>query len=145
MRRDPLGTLARTHARHGPIVGVRIGTRVVTLVAQPSYIDATVPRNPNFDEPDVSAKPAWLRASAEDRSRFVALVNDADHQDRMGSLLAVDDMVAGIVETLEVAGELDDTRGTDRAARGAARRARRLRRSHLPGMRFSGRGSWARF
>ncbi|CAI7974351.1 N-acetylglucosamine-6-sulfatase [Frankia sp. Hr75.2] len=73
------------------------------------FADATAPRTPNYDEPDVSDKPWWLQESAQERSARVAAINDTDYQDRMGSLYALDEMVAGIVQTLRDTGELDNT------------------------------------
>ncbi|ONH51089.1 sulfatase [Frankia sp. CcI49] len=73
------------------------------------YADDSAPRTPNFNEADVSDKPWWLQESAQLRSARVAATNDADYQDRMGSLYALDEMVAGIVETLRDTGELDNT------------------------------------
>jgi arylsulfatase A-like enzyme len=73
------------------------------------YVDATLPRSPNFDEADLSDKPQWLQEQAGLRSAVVARTVDEEYQDRMGSLYALDDMVAGLVEELRAAGELDDT------------------------------------
>ncbi len=73
------------------------------------YKDAVAPRLPNFQEPDVSDKPSWLQQSARVRSAEVALINDWDHQNRMGSLYAFDDLVASVVSQLEKDGVLDNT------------------------------------
>ncbi|MGL4174854.1 MAG: sulfatase family protein [Dermatophilaceae bacterium] len=73
------------------------------------FADDEAPRPANYDEQDVSDKPQWLQDEAAQRSRLLGRVGDTDHQDRMGSLLAVDEMVAGIVDTLESTGELDNT------------------------------------
>ncbi|HEY7594851.1 MAG TPA: sulfatase [Actinophytocola sp.] len=73
------------------------------------YTHATVPRSPNLQERDVSDKPTWLRDSAMIRSAIVAGVNDPDYRNRLGSLLALDEMVGAIVDTLARTGELDDT------------------------------------
>ncbi|MGL4744798.1 MAG: sulfatase family protein [Phycicoccus sp.] len=73
------------------------------------FADDEAPRPANYDEEDVSDKAQWLQDDAEQRSRLLGRVGDSDHQDRMGSLLAVDEMVAGIVDTLESTGELDNT------------------------------------
>lgn len=83
------------------------------LTAPPRYadhewLDDVAPVTPNAYEADVSDKSEWLSQSAasHDATRDF---NDADHRNRMGSLLAVDDLVAGVVETLTSHGELDDT------------------------------------
>ena len=73
------------------------------------FSDAETPRLPNFREADVSDKPTWLQETARARSAQVSLINDWDHRNRMGSLYAVDEMVASLVSTLEAAGELDET------------------------------------
>ncbi len=73
------------------------------------FADSTAPQPPNSDEADVSDKPTWLQESAEQRSSILSRVIDDDYRNRMGSLLAVDDMVGDIVDTLERTGELDNT------------------------------------
>ncbi|MCK9928327.1 sulfatase [Frankia sp. Mgl5] len=73
------------------------------------FTDDLAPRSPDYQEPDVSDKPAWLRTSAGVRSAQVNLINDNDYRNRMGSLLALDDMVGDIVTTLRDTGELDHT------------------------------------
>ncbi|MEU7745843.1 sulfatase/phosphatase domain-containing protein [Nonomuraea sp. NPDC049158] len=67
------------------------------------------PHLPNFQERDVSDKPTWLKRSTKVRSALVAATNNWDYRNRMGSLLALDDMVAGIVKTLKDTGEYDNT------------------------------------
>lgn len=68
----------------------------------------TVPKPPNYDEVDVSDKPAAIR----NRPRVTAT---AEHQievrlkGRLESLLAVDEAVAQIVSTLQASGELANT------------------------------------
>lgn len=69
---------------------------------------AEPPQNPNYFEADISDKPWWLRISGTARSAWKGW-NKVDFQNRMGSLLAVDDLVAGTVEALDAAGVLDDT------------------------------------
>ncbi|MBX7160889.1 MAG: sulfatase [Acidimicrobiia bacterium] len=69
---------------------------------------ADPPQNPNFFEADLSDKPWWLRASGAVRSAWRAW-NVIDYRNRMGSLLAVDDLVADTVTALDAAGALDDT------------------------------------
>ncbi|MGF1663886.1 MAG: sulfatase [Kineosporiaceae bacterium] len=77
--------------------------------ADHEYAEATLPRSENFNEADVSDKPQWLQEQAEQRSAAVEATVDEDYQDRMGSLYALDDMVAGLVEEVRAAGELDST------------------------------------
>jgi len=73
------------------------------------YRAALAPRTPNYNEADVSDKPFWLRATAQLRKSIVDAWNDVDYRNRMGSLYAVDDMVAAIVDELAQSGELDNT------------------------------------
>jgi arylsulfatase A-like enzyme len=67
-----------------------------------AYEDAPLPTPPSFNEREMSDKPPWMR----DRPRL----NERDlrerHQDRLASLLAVDDLVAGVVKRLRRTGEL---------------------------------------
>ena len=76
--------------------------------AQNPWTGAEAPRTPNYYEADLSDKSVWLRGSAASHDATKDF-NDQDFRNRMGSLLAVDDMVAGVVETLTTHGELDNT------------------------------------
>lgn len=67
------------------------------------------PRSPNYQEPDVSDKPSWLVDTAVARAATIAATNDIDYTNRLGSLKALDEMVADIVDTLAATGELDNT------------------------------------
>jgi arylsulfatase A-like enzyme len=69
------------------------------------WTDAVAPRLPNFDEADVSDKSTWLREGVPRLDYGRLIFNDEDHRNRMGSLLAIDDMVAGLFEELEHRGE----------------------------------------
>jgi arylsulfatase A-like enzyme len=66
------------------------------------------PRNPAFDEADVSDKPPWVsrqkRLSAVEKDRI-----DTEYRERLRSTKDLDDMVGRIVGTLRDVGELDDT------------------------------------
>jgi arylsulfatase A-like enzyme len=76
---------------------------------QGAFAGEKAPRSPSFDEEDVSDKPSWIR---DDTERFDNEdISDIDHhyRDRLESMLAVDEMVASLVEELEAAGELDNT------------------------------------
>ena len=66
------------------------------------------PRPPSFDEEDVSDKPSRVR-NLERISDKEASNLDARYQKRLRSTLAVDEMVASLVQELEEAGELDNT------------------------------------
>ncbi|WP_280452941.1 sulfatase family protein [Nocardia cyriacigeorgica] len=67
------------------------------------------PRSPNYQETDVSDKPSWLVDTAAARAATIAATNDIDYTNRIGALKALDEMVAGIVDTLAATGELDNT------------------------------------
>ena len=69
---------------------------------------APAPRPGSYAEPDKSDKPLWLQWSAGWRAPRLASI-DADYQKRMGSLLALDDLVASVLDSLEANGELDHT------------------------------------
>lgn len=72
------------------------------------WADASVPRTPNYDEDDLSDKPLWLQLSGDRRSRIMPWT-EVDYRARMGSLLAVDEMIAGVLDRLAANGELDNT------------------------------------
>jgi arylsulfatase A-like enzyme len=69
---------------------------------------AEVPRDPSFNEDDVSDKPGWVR-------RFPPLapadVDALDHiyRKRLQTMLAVDDLLQSVVQALQATGELDRT------------------------------------
>lgn len=73
-----------------------------------AFVDDPLPRPPSFNERDVSDKPEGIRnrprLDRAERQRVRRWNND-----RRASLLAVDDLVARLVETLAQSGELDNT------------------------------------
>ena len=64
---------------------------------------------PNRNESDVSDKPTWLRDGYPLLSQVALDYLDLYYSNAMGSLLAVDDMVARVVQELDAKGELDNT------------------------------------
>ncbi|MET7767174.1 sulfatase-like hydrolase/transferase [Nocardia sp. NPDC005366] len=72
-------------------------------------VPTAAPRSPNYQEPDVSDKPEWLIDTADVRAATIAATNDVDYTNRLGSLKALDEMVAAIVDTLAATGSLDNT------------------------------------
>ncbi len=70
--------------------------------------DARVPKRPNYYETDLGDKSAWLQASVDNRASWKSYM-DTDYQHRMGSLLAVDDMIATTLDSLEDHDQLDNT------------------------------------
>ncbi|MFD8102297.1 sulfatase [Nocardia fluminea] len=75
----------------------------------PETQPTAAPRSPNYQEADVSDKPSWLVDTAQARAATIAATNDIDYTNRLGSLKALDEMVADIVATLAATGELDNT------------------------------------
>jgi arylsulfatase A-like enzyme len=71
-------------------------------------MDVQAPRVPSFDEADVGDKPTWVQALPALTDEQIALLDDR-YQRRLRSLLAVDEMVSSLVETLAAAGSLDNT------------------------------------
>jgi N-acetylglucosamine-6-sulfatase len=70
--------------------------------------DATLPRPPSFNEPDVSDKPSSIRERPQlTPERAGAL--EAYHRKRVRSLRAVDDMVERVVKALQETGRLATT------------------------------------
>jgi arylsulfatase A-like enzyme len=67
-----------------------------------------LPRNPDFNEADVSDKPATIRNRPLLSPQATGMARNR-YRSRLGSLLAVDDMVGRIVKTLRGTGELNDT------------------------------------
>jgi arylsulfatase A-like enzyme len=70
--------------------------------------NAPVPKRPNYFEADVSDKGTWLQASLDNRETWRSYM-DVDHQHRMGSLLAVDDMIATTLKSVADNGQLANT------------------------------------
>ncbi len=71
--------------------------------------NAPVPKNPNYKETFFTDKPDWLRNSVVARRSEIDSEVDLDYQRRMGSLLAVDEMVNAIVRELETQHSLHNT------------------------------------
>lgn len=72
------------------------------------FPDARAPRTPSFDELDVSDKPTFIRYRPRLRPRALLRL-DSLYRSRLRSLQAVDEAVAGIVDTLRAIGQLDNT------------------------------------
>ncbi|MDP9363610.1 MAG: sulfatase, partial [Chloroflexota bacterium] len=73
-----------------------------------AFAGATAPRAPSFNEADVGDKPGWVRAAPALSADEIAGIDEL-HRQRSRSLLAVDDMVAALVDALRAGGALDDT------------------------------------
>ncbi len=72
------------------------------------FADAQAPRSDNYNEKDVSDKPAYIRALAPLTAREQQRL-DEDYRKRLQSLQAVDDAIENIVNALKAAGQLDNT------------------------------------
>ena len=71
------------------------------------YDGATGPRLPSFDE-NVSDKPSWIRGRPSLTPSQIAGINTR-HEKRIESLQAVDDLVKGVIDTLDSSHALDNT------------------------------------
>lgn len=72
------------------------------------FADVTVPRPPNFNEEDVSDKPAHIRNRPKLTNAQIKRLDD-DYRERLQSLQAVDDMIETLVNSLKANGQLDNT------------------------------------
>lgn len=70
--------------------------------------DVLVPRTPSFNEADVSDKPPFMQAAPLLNDAQIAEM-DALYRRRLQSLMAVDEAVARVVQTLDDAGQLNNT------------------------------------
>jgi N-acetylglucosamine-6-sulfatase len=70
---------------------------------------ATVPTRPNTNEADVSDKPTWLREGFPLPSEDQMDIDTVRYRNAIGSLLAVDEMIAALVAELDQTGELANT------------------------------------
>jgi N-acetylglucosamine-6-sulfatase len=91
-----------------------IGTKAPHQPATPAprhedaYPNFSPPRPSNFDEKDVSDKPGWIEdnppLSPEQKGYM-----DELHRKRLQSMLAVDDAIGDLIDSLRNSGELDNT------------------------------------
>jgi arylsulfatase A-like enzyme len=74
------------------------------------FADAPLPRYPNFDEADLSDKPTSLQSFFPDPMTAQQIADLTEHyRGRMGSLLAVNDLVGGVVKQLKKTGQDKNT------------------------------------
>jgi N-acetylglucosamine-6-sulfatase len=66
------------------------------------------PRTASFNQSDLSAEPQWLQARPLLGDRQIASIDDL-YRKQLQSMLAVDDLIEHVVDTLRQTGELDDT------------------------------------
>lgn len=72
-----------------------------------TFPDAKAPRVPSFDEDGVNDKPAWARVPPLRQRQITAL--DRLYRKRLQTLLALDELVEGVVQALDARGALGDT------------------------------------
>lgn len=85
-----------------------------TIAAAPrdrrnAWSNAAPKQLPNYDEADVSDKPSWLRLGKPLLGAQGTVALTQRYQASMGSLLAVDDMVASLARDLKAKGEFHNT------------------------------------
>ena len=73
-----------------------------------AFKDAPLPRPPSFNEADVSDKPTFIRNRPRFTQQRIDQITTA-YRMRLGSLLAIDDLVERLVTALSETGELDNT------------------------------------
>ncbi|MDP8910874.1 MAG: sulfatase [Actinomycetota bacterium] len=73
-----------------------------------AFASAALPQPPSFNEADVSDKPAVIRSRPLLTNAEIAAIRE-NYQQRLESLLAVDEAVKSIVDTLRSTGELNRT------------------------------------
>jgi arylsulfatase A-like enzyme len=73
---------------------------------QASFVDATAPRDPNFDEEDVGDKPNLDRRPLDEAA--IEAIDEA-HRRRLASMRAVEEAVVRLVDVLEEGDALDQT------------------------------------
>jgi arylsulfatase A-like enzyme len=72
------------------------------LVAHP------MPRTASFNEADISDNPSWAKTVASLNQKDIAVLENKYHK-RLISMYGVEDMVASLIDTVTMAGELDNT------------------------------------
>ena len=70
--------------------------------------DLELPRPPSFDEEDVRDKPGWIRDNPPLEAEQVQYLEELNRE-RLRSMMAVDDMIGDLFDSLRETGELDDT------------------------------------
>ncbi|MCA1717235.1 MAG: sulfatase [Actinobacteria bacterium] len=73
-----------------------------------AFAEEAAPRPPSFNEEDVSDKPLWIKHRQRISEEEVSNI-DTRYRRRLESMLAVDEMVASLIQELEAAGKLDNT------------------------------------
>jgi arylsulfatase A-like enzyme len=104
---EPFFVLVGTKAPHAP--------PEVALRHQDEFATTPLPNPPNFNEPDVSDKPAWVQSypllsqTAIDDSQTGIDEMEQLYRKRLRSMLAVEDLLRQTIATLQETGELQNT------------------------------------
>ncbi|CAA9384787.1 MAG: Putative sulfatase, partial [uncultured Rubrobacteraceae bacterium] len=91
-----------------------LGTKAPHQPATPAprhedeFEDVELPRPPSFDEKDVRDKPRWVQDNPPLSPDQVAYMEEINRK-RLQSMMAVDDMVGDLFDSLRETGELDNT------------------------------------
>src|SRR5215207_7274477 len=96
----PFFVMVGTTAPHTP---PEVATR-----HQDQFTTTPLPKPPNFNEVDVSDKPAWVRKYPL-RTQPDFDVFEKEYRNRLRSMLSVEDLLRQTVTTLQETGELDNT------------------------------------
>jgi arylsulfatase A-like enzyme len=73
-----------------------------------TFPDVQAPRTASFNQADMSAEPQWLRERPLLNDQQIASI-DALYRKQLQSMLAVDDLIEHVVDTLRRTGQLDNT------------------------------------
>ena len=117
--RKPFFLFVSPSAPHTPI-------RPAPRHADNPFADDEPPRRPNRNEADVSDKPSWLREGVRRLDANGLARETRRYRDTMGSLAAVDDLVAGVAQRLRARGALENTVFVFTSDNGLNRGAHRL-------------------
>jgi N-acetylglucosamine-6-sulfatase len=105
--------IRRSSANAAPFF-VTVGTKAphappeVAARYQDSFVDTPLPRPPNFDEPDVTDKPAWVQSYPR-MSPSVIDSTTTEYRQGLRSMLSVEDLLRQTIATLQDTGELGNT------------------------------------
>jgi arylsulfatase A-like enzyme len=96
------------------------------------FADDSLPTRPNFDEGDVSDKPFWLREGVPRLDESAIAAETERYRRGMGTLFAVDDMIAAVAARLRANDEFARTVFILTSDNGYNRGAHRLRNKMAP-------------
>jgi hypothetical protein len=105
-------TIQAPHQESGFLCSLNVGS-MAPVPPAPRHGGVTanllLPKGPSFNERNVADKPTWIKNnfSLLNASQIDCLA--AGHRDRVGSILAVDDMIGSVLSALQTTNELNDT------------------------------------